>query len=155
MTEATEPTYRLDTSLGFLTRRVSRAIGKRLLENFQQAGLAVSIDQWLLLVCIYHHDGQNQQCIGDFCAKDRASITRLIDQLERERYLERKADLNDRRNNLIFITPKGCDFTRQLMRLAEQTLEESTAHINPAQLALCRQTLLEVLANLDCDPQTN
>jgi DNA-binding MarR family transcriptional regulator len=155
MLDSTEPAYRLENSLGYLTRRVSQAIGKRLLENFQQAGLAVSIDQWLLLVYIYHHDGQNQQCIGEFCAKDRASITRLIDQLEREQYLERKADTNDRRNNLIFITPKGCDLTRQLMRLADQTLEESTAHIDPAQLALCRQTLLAVLANLDCDLQTS
>ncbi len=150
--DSNEPLYRLADSLGFVTRRVSRAIGKRLLENFQQAGLAVNIDQWLLLVCIYHHDGQNQQCIGEFCGKDRASITRLIDQLEREGLLERKPDPADRRNNRIYITGSGRERTRRLMCIADLTLAQSTAGIDPAQLALCHQTLAQVLANLECQP---
>lgn len=151
VSDNTDQTYALESSMGFLSRRLSRAMGRRLTENFIAAGLQVSIDQWLLLVCIYHRDGQNQQCIGEFCGKDRASVTRLIDQMEREGYIVRRSDPHDRRNNRIHSTEAGQEFTRRLMRIAQQTQEESLQGIGIVEAEACRDTLRRMLVNLEAE----
>jgi len=143
--------YTLDDSIGYLSRRVSRALGRRLLYNFKEADLTVTIDQWLLLVCLYQHDGQNQQCIGDFCGKDRASITRMIDQLEKQKFVSRKTDPADRRNNLIHVSADGKALTEELMAIAHATLDQAVSGIPSQDVATCRMTLDKILVNLQED----
>lgn len=53
------------------------------------------------------NDGLNQQELADIVAKDKSSITYLIQNLEQRKFIRRAEDKEDRRNKRIFLTDRG------------------------------------------------
>lgn len=74
----------IDSSIGYLVGRLSRAIVNRLSKKFQNAGIDVSYEQWSVLVHLYRQDGQTQQAIARTAVKDKAAVTRLLNGLEKK-----------------------------------------------------------------------
>ena len=59
------------------------AVARRLQKNFRQAGLEITIEQWSVLYHLWKEDGLSQQELGNRTFRDKASITRLIDNIEK------------------------------------------------------------------------
>lgn len=93
--------------ISLINGRVSALINRHLNRKFKAAGLGITTEQWSVLACLWEQDKQTQQEICDKTFKDKASITRLIDGLEKNELVVRLSDPGDRRINLIHLTPKG------------------------------------------------
>jgi len=142
------PAYNLEGSLGYLVGRAQRALVNRLNRNFAEAGHDVTAEQWAMLLHLWQQDGQGQQQLADCACKDKTSVTRLIDGLEKRNLVLRVADQNDRRNNLIYLTNKGKTLQKELIALAQKTLAEAQQEISPTQLKICKNALRQVYQNL-------
>lgn len=64
-------------------------------------------EQFLLLDILWNEGPMSQQNLADIMQKDKNSITKLVDALERKDFIVRKRDVNDRRSNIVHITPKA------------------------------------------------
>lgn len=91
----------------FITGKASTAMSRRLQKNFKQAGVEITIEQWSVLYHLWKADGMSQQQLCDATFKDKPSITRLVDNLEKINLVKRVASKDDRRINLIFLTPEA------------------------------------------------
>src|SRR5215510_897779 len=91
----------------FITGKASTAIARRLQKKFNTAGLNITIEQWSVLYHLWKEDGKSQQelCVRTF--RDKPSITRLIDNLEKQKLVKRVASKTDRRINLVCLTEAG------------------------------------------------
>lgn len=137
-----------ERSLAYPLRITSNAYGRRLLAELEAAGTPVSLPQWLVLVFLYHNDGQNQQRLGDFASKDKAGITRVVDVLEAQGLVRRVQDAQDRRANCVHITPEGRAYTERLMDVATQMHARALKGIPPQDLATTERVLNTILQNL-------
>ena len=59
------------------------------------------------LVYLFNCDGNSQQEIAEKTYRDKVSITKIIDNLEKHELVFRVVDENDRRVKRIFLTKKG------------------------------------------------
>ena len=84
-----------------LSGKISRAINRTVLKAFSQEGIDITTEQWTVLSCLWNKDKIIQQEICDLTQKDKPSVTRLIDNLEKKNLVRRVLDSSDRRNNLI------------------------------------------------------
>ncbi|NIK74754.1 DNA-binding MarR family transcriptional regulator [Thermonema lapsum] len=134
-----------------LVGRTSTAIGRRLLRNFRAHGLDISQEQWAVLVELWREDGQIQQELAVKTYKDKPSITRLIDKLEAQGLVERRADETDRRIKRIFLTEKGKALEKDAMDMAQKTLNEAISGIEAEKILICREVLYRVYKNLAQD----
>ncbi len=75
--------------------------------NFRQNGLEISPEQWTVLIFLWEKDGVTQQELCNATFKDKPSMTRLIDNMERQHLVVRISDKKDRRTNLIHLTTDG------------------------------------------------
>lgn len=75
----------------------STAVARRLQKNFRNAGLEITIEQWSILYHLWKEDGLSQQELCTRTFRDKASITRLIDNIEKLGLVERIASKDDRR----------------------------------------------------------
>ena len=100
--------------LGRLIGLAGKNMKRRLGHNLARAGMALSAEQIILLGLIRSSEGANQQWLTDQLPHDKTAITRWIDVLENERLVTRVADREDRRQNRIFITKKGLEYTTQI-----------------------------------------
>ncbi|HEX8332890.1 MAG TPA: MarR family transcriptional regulator [Segetibacter sp.] len=132
----------------FVTGMASTAVGRRLQKNFKQAGLEVTIEQWSVLYHLWKEDGLSQQELCDRSFRDKPSITRLLDNLEKQKLVKRKASKNDRRKNLIELTDAARQLQEMTMEVANQTLNEALAGVSSDDVELCKSVLQKVYDNL-------
>ncbi len=90
-----------------LNGKVSAAINRKLYRNFRLNGLEISPEQWTVLIFLWEKDGVTQQELCNATFKDKPSMTRLIDNMERQHLVVRISDKKDRRTNLIHLTKDG------------------------------------------------
>lgn len=132
----------------FITGMASTAVARRLQKNFKQANLDITIEQWSVLYHLWKEDGLSQQelCLRTF--RDKPSITRLVDNLEKLKMVKRVASKQDRRINLIYLTEAASELQLTTMDMANQTLNEALAGVEEADIELCKSVLVKVYENL-------
>jgi len=132
----------------FITGKASTAIARRLQKNFKQAGIEITIEQWSVLYHLWKEDGQSQQQLCDATFRDKPSITRLVDNLEKLGLVNRTANKNDRRINKICLTPEAEKLQVQTMEVANQTLNEALQGVTNGQVEIAKEVLQKVYENL-------
>jgi DNA-binding MarR family transcriptional regulator len=140
--------FRRGELYSFITGKASIAIARRLQKKFNSAGLNLTIEQWSVLYQLWKQDGSSQQelCLRTF--RDKPSITRLVDNLEKLQLVRRVPSESDRRINLVFLTKQGVRMEEQSMALAEETLNEALTGIPSDNIDLCKEILQQVYDNL-------
>ncbi len=132
----------------FVTGKASTAIARRLQKKFNSAGLRITIEQWSVLYHLWKQDGMSQQELCHATFRDKPSITRLVDNLEKLQLVKRVASEEDRRINRICLTKTGLKLQEQSMMLAEHTLNEALEGVAPGQVDICKSVLQLVYDNL-------
>ena len=132
----------------FITGKASTAIGRRLQKNFKQANLDITIEQWSVLYHLWKQDGMSQQQLCDATFRDKPSITRLVDNLEKLKLVKRNASKEDRRMNMIVLTEEGKDLEEKCMMLANTTLNEALEGVTNGQVEIAKEVLQLVYENL-------
>ena len=141
--------FNFDISLIFaiLNGKVSAAINRRLIRNFRENGLDITPEQWTVLLFLWEKDGVSQQELCNATFKDKPSMTRLIDNMERENYVVRIASKNDRRTNLVYLTRQGRELEDRARNVANRTLKEALAGLSIEELRISQEVLRKVFSN--------
>ena len=132
----------------FITGKASTAIARRLQRKFNAAGVNLTIEQWSVLYHLWKQDGMSQQELCNATFRDKPSITRLVDNLEKLALVKRVPDGKDRRINNVFLTKNAEALEEQSMQLAEETLNEALAGVSQEQIEMCKAVLQRVYDNL-------
>ncbi len=132
----------------FITGKASTAIARRMQKNFKEAGVEITIEQWSVLYHLWKEEGQSQQQLCEATFRDKPSITRLVDNLEKLNLVQRVASKSDRRINLIYLTSDARALQERTMGIASQTLNEALAGVTPGQIEIAKEVLQHVYDNL-------
>ena len=93
-----------------------------LIEN----NVPIKKQQWLVLNLIKTNIGINQNELACFVNRDKTSITRFINNLEKKGYIKREYSAEDKRVKLLCLTQKGIDtldFTTPIIKKAALDLQ--------------------------------
>ena len=132
----------------FVTGKASTAIARRLQKKFNTAALNLTIEQWSVLYHLWKTDGISQQELCNATFRDKPSITRLVDNLEKLQLVKRVPSEEDRLINLIYLTKQSQKLQEQTMELAEQTLNEALEGVSVENVNMCKEVLQQVYENL-------
>jgi DNA-binding MarR family transcriptional regulator len=132
----------------FITGKAVTAIARNLQKKFNAAGMGVTIEQWSVLYHLWKEDGKSQQELCNATFRDKPSITRLVDNLEKLQLVKRVASGDDRRINLIYLTKQAQKLQEDTMALAEATLNEALAGVPADKVEVCKEVLQIVYDNL-------
>jgi DNA-binding MarR family transcriptional regulator len=132
----------------FITGKASIAIARRLQKKFNAMGLNLTIEQWSVLYHLWKEDGKSQQELCNATFRDKPSITRLVDNLEKSGLVKRVPSEDDRRINKVHLTKQALTLHEQTMLLAEETLNEALEGVAPQHIDLCKEVLQKVYDNL-------
>ncbi|MEM1320116.1 MAG: MarR family winged helix-turn-helix transcriptional regulator [Bacteroidota bacterium] len=136
-----------EESLGYQLKRASRTMGQRLRQHFTAHDLDMPIEHWEILATLYGHDGLYQRELVCRIFKDKGTITRAVNLLERMNIVVRIQDEQDKRNKRVYLTHKGKAMRDQLGPLARQTIEDATAGIPEKDIKTCMEVLKKIYHN--------
>ncbi len=125
----------LNFYLGKVYQRVNQATKQKL------APYDVTPGQYALLKVLWERDDQSGAELGERLSLDSATMTGLLDRLERAGLIERKAHETDRRINLVALTARGRDLQRPLDRAMDQLNQDFLGMFSSEEQALLRHLL--------------
>ena len=89
-------------------------------------GIRVTLGQAGILFLLQRDDGQTMTELSKALAVKNATLTGLIDRLERSAFVMRRASKDDRRSIRIYITPEGieeCDKAKPVIKRVNQEIK--------------------------------
>lgn len=101
-----------------------------------------------LLSVILEHPGQTQSRIAEAVALRRSSLVKILDQLEQDGLLTRRASANDRRSNGVWLTDQGKETVKTLLREAEAEERRILSGMSEEQVACLHSGLSQLITNL-------
>ena len=146
--------FDFDVTLIFavLNGRVSAAINRRLVMDFNEKGIDISPEQLTVLSLLWKKDRVTQQELCNITFKDKPNMTRLIDSLEKKGLAKRITDENDKRNNLILLTPDGKAIEEKAFLVANATMRKALVNVTPQELAIGQDLLKKIFNNMQGKP---
>ncbi len=124
------------------------AIARRMQKNFRNAGLEITIEQWSILYHLWKEDCLSQQELCNRTFRDKPSITRLIDNLEKLKLVKRIASKQDRRINTVCLTEEARLLQDSTIELANQTMDEALVGVAKNDIEVVKKVLQQVYDNL-------
>ena len=110
--------------------------------------LGITRAQWLVLTRLHRHPGASQSELADMMEVERASAGRMIDRLEANGWVQRRAERRDRRIKRVYLTPEAERVHRRIWRVAEATVDDALADLSAQESAQLMQLLSRVKKTL-------
>jgi len=129
----------LNERVGYFLRRLQVAIFKDFIRTL--APVDVRPAQYSVLVLIAANPGRSQAAIGKALHIERARLARMLHELERRQWIERRLASGDGRSHSLFMTAAGTEAMTRIEALALQHERQMMRFIGQD----LRQLLLERL----------
>jgi MarR family transcriptional regulator for hemolysin len=122
-----------DEYIGYVLSDVARLIRTVFDRRVRDIGLTRA--QWLVLTRLYRRPGASQTELADMLEIDRASAGRMIDRMQKNGWVERRADSEDRRINRLYLTEDARRAHKDMWAIAETTVDDALAPLSAAERA--------------------
>lgn len=109
-------------NFGFLLKDLGRLYTRRFEERAQ--ALQLTLPQCKTLGFLSRNEGVSQVRLAELTEIDPMSMVRILDYMEAEGWVERRADPNDRRARCLYVKDKARAILDEIWRLAAQTRVE-------------------------------
>ena len=137
-----------DINLGMLIGQVHRLSTKKFVQNSHNSGLDISMDQWIVLGPIWENEGISHKEISEYCLKDKTSVTKIIDTLEKKNLVVRVPDQLDHRVKRVVLSNKGKELFLQAIPIMALTRDELRDGITEQDIESLRAVLTKIYNNL-------
>ena len=124
---------------------VHNSMKQKLAETFRAGGFQLSPEQFLVMDTLWDEGVLTQQQIADITMRDKNSIVKLIDGLEVRDLVRRVSNPDDRRQNLIEVTPYSLSVRKTIDSLAYESVYSILGDIS----AKAVKTFVKVLARME------
>jgi MarR family transcriptional regulator, organic hydroperoxide resistance regulator len=138
----------LDNALAYWIHRVYQATRNATYRAFREHGEEITPEQWIVLVRLWEQDGRTQTDLGESTYRDRPTMSRILDGMEKRGLLVRKADAENARVWRIHLTREGKALKGELVPLARELVKRSIAGISQRDLEITRNVLKRMFDNL-------
>ena len=144
-----EASLKFHMNLGMLIRSAHNSMTERFVRNVMNSGLNISLDQWMVLGPIWQIQSPSQKELGEICLKDKPSISRIIDSLEKKSLVVRVSDQIDHRIKRVVLTKAGKQLFYDVLPIMEKTREEVRGKIPEEEIEVFKNVLSKIIENLN------
>ncbi|MFC1974838.1 MarR family winged helix-turn-helix transcriptional regulator [Chloroflexota bacterium] len=141
--------FNFDDSFGYLINRTAKRLKFELHSAFKANGYNITAEQWAVLNRLWEKDGISQIELAEKTYKNKPTITRMIDVLERKGFVLRESDKYDRRMFKIYLTKEGRALEEKLVPIAKQVLERGGRNLSREDIDYLKKILNTVFDNFN------
>jgi DNA-binding MarR family transcriptional regulator len=106
--------------------------------------LGITRTQWLVLTRLHRNPGASHSELADMMEVEKATAGRMIDRLEANGWVKRRAEPDDRRVKRVYLTAEAERVHRRIWRVAETTVEDALADLSSRESKQLMALLLRI-----------
>ena len=116
--------------------------------KLRQENVPLTPEQFLLIDLLWNQGSMSQQQLADQMHKDKNSVTKLVDAIERKGFVYRQQNASDRRSNTLVLTEKALEQRDHAKQKGISILDEMLEGISEAELKSFLSTLNKLNVNM-------
>ena len=116
--------------------------------KLRQENVPLTPEQFLLIDLLWNQGPMSQQQLADQMQKDKNSVTKLVDAIERKGFVFRQQNAFDRRSNTLVLTDKALELRDDAKQKGISILDEMLEGISEAELRAFLSTLNKLNVNM-------
>ena len=138
----------LQRALPFLIHACYQQLRSVTYKEFLGHGLELTPEQWIVLVQLWQKDGQSQSALSELTLRDRPTMSRILDTMEKGGLVQRVVDAQDARSRKVMLTRSGKALQDKLVPVAKQLVTRLERGIGESDLETTHRTLSRMFENL-------
>ena len=116
--------------------------------KLREKDVPLTPEQFLLIDLLWNHGSMSQQRLADMMQKDKNSVTKLVDAIERKGFVVRQQNAHDRRSNTLVLTEKALTLRDGAKQKGISILDEMLTGISEEELRAFLMTLNKLNRNM-------
>ena len=116
--------------------------------KLRQMEVPLTPEQFILIDLLWNQGSMSQQQLADQMQKDKNSVTKLVDALERKGFVVREQNRQDRRSNTLVLTEKAEGLKHSAKQKGISILDEMLVGISEEELRSFLVTLHKLNRNM-------
>ena len=116
--------------------------------KLRQMDVPLTPEQFMLIDLLWNQGEMTQQQLADQLQKDKNSVTKLVDAIERKGFVVRQQNLQDRRSNTLVITEKANQLKPGAKQKGISILDQMLEGIDEEELRNFLATLRKLNVNM-------
>jgi DNA-binding MarR family transcriptional regulator len=124
----------VQNNITYLCSRFAHGFTLALTKAFQQHNIAITAEQFSILVVLWEKDGVSQNEISRALDRDKTTITRVLVHLRSSNYITQEVDENDNRSKRVCLTKKGKVLQAKALEVAGNLYTQIVQDLSQAQL---------------------
>ena len=116
--------------------------------KLRQMDVPLTPEQFILIDLLWNQGSMSQQQLADQMQKDKNSVTKLVDALERKGFVVREQNRQDRRSNTLILTEKAEGLKQGAKQKGISILDEMLIGISEEELRSFLVTLGKLNRNM-------
>ncbi|WP_075342877.1 MarR family winged helix-turn-helix transcriptional regulator [Tenacibaculum agarivorans] len=138
----------LEKTLAPWLGKTMKMIDNHIQEIFHEKNIRLTKTQWVLLKKLHEKDGVPQQELAFLTGRDKTSLTRLVNTMEKKNLVARIPSKLDKRINHIFLTKKGESLFKETLPIIEDFVTSLQRNISEEQIEATIEVIKRVQENL-------
>ena len=115
----------------------------------RQKDVPLTPEQFMLIDLLWNHGEMSQQELADQLQKDKNSVTRLVDAIERKGFVVRRQNTSDRRSNTLVLTEQAEKLKADAKQKGISILDKMLEGISEDELSTFLTTLRKLSLNMN------
>lgn len=128
---------------------VNCSLIKYFAKELTRNGINLTPEQYLVMDILWDAEVMSQQAIADIIQKDKNSVTKFIDSLEKKGLVYRQVNKTDRRVNNIVVSEEGMKLKAKTTEVAIGMMRNVLKNIKEEDLMVLDKVMNQIKENID------
>ncbi len=138
----------LEKTLAPWLGKTMKMIDNHIQDLFYEQNISLTKTQWILLKKLHEKDGVPQQELAFLTGRDKTSLTRLVNTMEKKNLVARIPSKLDKRINHIFLTKNGESLFKESLPIIEKFITALQENISQEEINSTIAVIKKVQENL-------
>lgn len=138
----------LEKTLAPWLGKTMKMIDNHIQDLFYEQNISLTKTQWILLKKLHEKDGVPQQELAFLTGRDKTSLTRLVNTMEKKNLVARIPSKLDKRINHIFLTKNGESLFKESLPIIEKFVTALQENISQEEINSTIAVIKKVQENL-------
>jgi DNA-binding MarR family transcriptional regulator len=143
------PPKAIEQSMGFLLASAMTRMRIVVLKKIKEYGYDVTPEQGMVLNAVEDSEGISQSEIAERTMKDKPTITRILDILEKKKLITRHSDAADRRIFKIYLTDTGREKIAVFRKIIAEVDKRAFMGLSANDMKILKRFLSSIRSNLE------
>jgi len=142
----------LENTLAPWLGKTMKMIDNHIQDIFDIENIDLTKTQWVILKMLKTKDGVPQQELAFIAGRDKTSLTRLINTMERKNLVARIPSKKDKRINLVYLTKSGNSIFEKTLPIMKKFASGLQENISEEEIKIAISVIKKVQQNLTQKP---